>query len=1068
MTKKLFKGIKNAKLKKIVQTMMLSSFLLMMGIGTANARGGYLPETLEPEQARIRVTGTVVDQAGEPVIGATIVEKGITNGTTTDLDGHFSLNVRDNAVLQISYVGYITQEITAGNQTTLQITLLENMQALEEVVVIGYGTRVKGALTGAVSKIDNKVFEGRPLTNAMNALQGALPGVTVTRGSGRPGGESYSLKIRGTSSYSGNKPLVLVDGVQGDLYYVNPNDIADITVLKDAAASIYGARAADGVVLVTTKKGKQGKPSITYTGNFGIKTPQYLKQPTNTLQLAEMYDEGMRNLGMRGVSEEVFAKIRSNAAPEPGSGWMLFLENYPGFYGNTDWTDEVYGTGTLQMHNLSISGGGDNNTYLFSAGYNRDEGILNYGENHSDRYNLRMNYDFTLFDRLTIETRNTFENQTIVEPSGLVEALGRHCRAWSYLPVSNPLGQFYGYQGYGNPVQVLVEGGDRHLSESEFSTNTKGELKILDDLKLVAQMGVVLTYRNDNMNYKTYERHNWDGGIENYGNNPNNASYSNSRNVYGIYTAWLDYNKMFGKHQLNLMAGASHEENDYQSQSTTGYNFVSNELFTLNMADKTKVEYINFTGGANDWALRSYFGRAGYSFDKKYYLDFTARMDGSSKFAPSRRWSAVFPSASASWNLSEEHFIKSLNLFDHLKLRLSWGQAGNQELSFGNYDYISLISITGAYPMGSPNVGLTGAVPSIASEVRTWETIESRNIGFDLSTLNSKLSASFDYYNKYNNKMLINDQLPAVLGGSAPTQNIGKLKTHGWDFSLGWRDRIDDFRYGISAIISDSQNKLIELKGNDSYGEGLIRAREGYALDSYFGYQFDGMIQNTAQLDEYKKLGGLVPTQIDLGDVMFRDLDGDGKITTFGDGTPENPGDMTYLGNLTPRYTYSVNIDLSYKNVDFSLFMQGVGKRNGIRYGDFAQPYYYVWHQPLAWFYGKNWTEDNPGAQYPRITPGGVGYDNIRDWNWRTSSMRMNDLSYLRFKLISIGYNAPKTFCNMLKMQNARIYLTAQDLFTISKGSWDNNFDPEETYERNDEQTYPFSSVISLGLDIRF
>jgi TonB-linked SusC/RagA family outer membrane protein len=536
-----------------------------------------------------------------------------------------------------------------------------------------------------------------------------------------------------------------------------------------------------------------------------------------------------------------------------------------------------------------------------------------------------------------------------------------------------------------------------------------------------------------------------------------------------MYTAYLDYNKLFGKHQLNLMAGASHEENDVQFQSTTGYNFTSNDLFTLNMADKTKVEYMNFTGNASDWSLRSYFGRAGYSFDKKYYLDFTARLDGSSKFAPGKRWSAVFPSVSASWNLSEESFVKSLNFFDNLKLRLSWGQAGNQELSFGNYDYISLISITGTYPMGSPNVGLTGAVPSIASELRTWETIESQNIGLDVAVLDARLSGSFDYYNKFNNKMLINDQLPAVLGGSAPTQNIGRLKTHGWDLTLGWRDRIGDFRYGVSAILSDSQNELIELKGNDSYGEGLIKAREGYALNSYFGYQFDGIIQTQAQLDEYKKLGGLVPTQqISLGDVMFRDLDGDGQITAFGDGTTEHPGDMTYLGNLNPRYTYSGNIDLAYKNVDFSLFLQGVGKREGIRYGDFAQPYFYIWHQPLAYFHGRNWTPENPGAEYPRLTPGGVGYDNIRNWNWHTSSMRINDLSYLRVKMISVGYNVPQSFCRRIKMQGARINLTAQDLFTFSKSSWSNNFDPEETFERDDEQTYPFSRAISVGLDIKF
>jgi hypothetical protein len=369
--------------------------------------------------------------------------------------------------------------------------------------------------------------------------------------------------------------------------------------------------------------------------------------------------------------------------------------------------------------------------------------------------------------------------------------------------------------------------------------------------------------------------------------------------------------------------------------------------------------------------------------------------------------------------------------------------------------------------MGSPNVGVSGAVPNISSENRTWETIETKNAGIDFSILNSRLNGSFDYFIKYNKKMLVHEQLPAVLGGSAPTQNLGRLRTKGWDFSLGWSDKKGDFKYSVRVIISDNKNKLIELKGNDSYSEGLVNTREGYPLNSYFGYQFDGFIQSAEQLTEYKKLEN-VPGRLDLGDVMFRDLDGDGKITAFGDGTPEHPGDMKYLGNLMPRYTYSSNIDLSYKNFDLNVFLQGVGKREGIRTGDFAIPYWFVWHQPLEYFYGKTWTPDRTDAPYPRLVPGSLGYDEVRNWNWRYSSMRMNNLAYLRIKVLSLAYNLPQSLCSKIKMQSARVYVSGEDLFTFSKGTWDKSFDPEELWERTDNSTYPFSGVISLGVDLKF
>lgn len=1019
-------------------------------------------------QQKVVVTGVVKTQDNIPLPGVSVsAQRATTAGTITDNQGHFSIETFPDDMLVFEFVGYQKQEVALGKQSWLDVTLSRLETELDEVVVIGYGTKVKGELTGAVSKVNSKIFETRPLTNTMNALQGAMPGVTVTRGSGRPGGENYNLQIRGASSMSGGKVLVLIDGIPGDLNLINPNDIAELTVLKDAAASIYGARAADGVVIVTTKKGKKGVPTVQYAGNYGIKKPHYLKKRTNTLQLAEMYDEGMRNINQPGVSEDVFNKIRSNAEPDP-NGWLIFLENFPGFYQSHNWIDAVFGNGSQHMHNVNVSGGSDNNNYLFSVGYAQNNGVFKHGENRSDRYNLRLNYDFKVSKRLSFETRTSFESQPIIEPTALGSILYFVNQMGSYVPIYNPSGQLYKYQGgFRNPIQYLKEAGVVRSNTYRFSTNVKGNLQILPDLKLVGQVGVNLDFADGKRTNPTFAQHNWDGSNFDIVNVPNNAVFTNSKNIYQNYTGYLDYSKTINRHRINAMAGSSREGSNYQGQSITGYNFASNEIFSLNLADRTKTQYANFTGNASDWALQSYFGRLSYTFDKKYLLDFTTRMDGSSKFAKDKRWSALFPSVALAWNLSEENFVNRLNMFDNLKLRASWGKSGNQELSFGNYDYISLINITGSYPMGVPNVGLPGAISNIASVTRTWETIETRNIGVDFSILKSRLSGTLDYYVKRNNNMLVNDQLPATLGGSAPTQNIGRLETKGWDVSLAWTDRIGEFTYSISGIISDAKNKLLEIKGNNSYGEGLIYAREGYSLNSYFGYYYDGIIKDARQLESYKQLGN-VPANVSIGDVMYRDIDGDGRITAFGDPASGTTGDMVYLGNLLPRYIYSSNINLSYKGLDLGIFLQGVGKRQGIRTGEFSYPFPAVWMQPLEYFYGKSWTPENPDAQFPRIIPGFVGYDDVRNWNWRYSSMRMNNLAYLRIKVLTVGYNFPQTIVNRAKLHNVRVYVSGQDLFTFSKGTWNGSFDPEETWERSDEQTYPFNKVISFGLDIKF
>jgi len=1016
-----------------------------------------------------KVSGVIRDSVtGETLPGVTIGVEGTVTGTNTDNNGAFTLTVPlATSVLVVSYIGYQTQKVPVNSQSNLEIKLVKVDTKLSEVVVVGYGTRAKGAITGAISTVRSEVFEQRPLNNSFDALQGTIPGMTITRASGQPGNNGkYNLQVRGYSSLNGNQPLVLVDGIPGDLNTINPNDITEISVLKDAAAAIYGARAADGVIIVTTKKGKKGAPEVAYDMNVGVKTPDYLRKIQNTLHYAEFQDEGLKNVGIAGFPQSVFDNIKAGAAPDLTKGWNYGITSYPGFYGYTDWNKAIYKNATQQVHNVSVSGGGENNNYLVSLGYNRDNGTIRYGDNHADRYNLRLNYDFKVAKNFNLQTRTSFENAVTKEPTMLGNALTNVTRQFPYQPVFNPQGQFYGYQGYENPAQSLEEAGGRSVNLSRFNTNFKADYKVIAGLTLTGQAAVKLDYLNDNGISRTFTRYNYAGAIQDIRNTPNSAYYTNQKTLYKLYQVYADYDQKFGAdHHIDLTVGTSLEQTSNEGQTTTGYNFPSNDIFTLNLADRTSVAYANFTGLLNNQALNSYFGRFSYSFKNKLVIDITARADGSSKFAPSKRWSAVFPSAALAYNLSEEQFMKDLHIFDQLKVRASWGKMGNQEISgLGLYDYIPLVSIGGNYPLGSPNAGVPGAVSNPASTDRTWETIENKNIGIDLQVMQSRLTFSFDYYNKTNNDMLVSVAVPATYGGNPPSSNQGKLVTKGFETTLNWKDRIGDFRYSIALQLSDSRNKLVELKNTDSYGEGLNKNRQGYPIYSYFGYVYDGIIQNQAQLDNYKKLQG-VPTRIAIGDAMYKDVDGDGKLTSFGDKSKGLAGDMVYLGNVIPRYTYSSTINLGYKQFDLSVFLQGVGKRNVQYEGAISTPNTFYWPS-LEYYYGKTWTPERTDAKYPRYIPGAVGFDDIKGYNYHTSTLTVQNVSYLRFKVITLAYNLPASAAAKILMKSAKIYFSGQDLFTISKGTLGGNFDPEDGY-RN-EGTYPFNKVYSLGLNVKF
>ena len=970
----------------------------------------------------------------------------------------------------ISSVGYIAQEIavTVPQTEPVRVALVENATNLNDVVVVGYGTRAKGAVTGAIATVKADVFENRPLNNNLDALQGTIPGLTITRGSGQPGAQNYGFNVRGSSSINGNAPLILVDGVPttfSAFNSINPSDIAEVSVLKDAAAAIYGARAGDGVIIVTTKKGKDGPPEVSYSATIGIKQPTYLRKIQNTLQFAEFMDEGLRSVGLSGFPQSVFDNIRANAAPDLTKGWNYNITNYPGFYGYTNWNKEIFKNSLQQLHTLSLSGGGENNNYLFSLGYNQDDGVVRYATNKSQRYNLRLNYDFRITPKLNLETRTSYSNVNNVNPTMLGNALTNVTRQFPYQPVFNPSGQFYGYQGYENPAQSLAEGGKSKENISDLATNFIVNYNIIKGLKLTGQLALRLNYLNNNYTNPTFTRYNYVGVVQDIRNTPNSAQYRNSNYLNQLYQIYFNYDKQFGSaHKIDVTGGASIEKTRNEGQTTNGYNFTNNNIFTLNLADRSNSAYTNFTGFLNNQALGSYFSRVSYSFKHKLILDLTARADGSSKFASNKRWSAIFPSVAIAYNLSEERFINSLNIFDLMKLRASWGRMGNQEIgALGLFDYIPLVTISGNYPLGNPNAGSFGAISNPASANRTWETIENKNIGVDLAVFKSRLSFSFDYYQKTNSDMLVGIAVPATFGGNPPSSNQGKLETKGFEAIATWNDKVGDFRYGVSFQLSDSKNKLVELENTDSYSEGLNRFRQGYAINSYFGFVFDGIIQNQNQLDNYKKIQG-VPTRISIGDAMFKDVDGDGKLTQFGDKTKGLSGDMVYLGNLTPRYTFSSNINLGWKQFDLQIFTQGVGKRNVQYEGNIATPNTFFWPS-LAYYNGRTWSPERMDAQYPRYIPGNVGFDDIRNYNYRTSTLTMQNVAYLRFKVLTLGYNLPINLANAVKLKFARIFLSGQDLFTLSKGTLGGNFDPEDGF-RN-EGTYPFSKIYSLGMNIK-
>jgi len=1068
----------NLRADRITVAAALTDVLLDAGVDVVFTPDGRATLVKRPDGPAVqlgsiagRVTAT---ETGAPLPRAIVSVTGTRLTAETDTAGRYvigSVPVGTHRV-RARMLGYTPADtsvvVAEGQEAVVNFQLKAQAIELEAVVAVGYGEKRREDLTGAVGTVSSQALESRPITNTLSALQGALPGLIVQRSGGQPGVEDFDLNLRGVSSANGgNTPLVLIDGVPGNLDLVNPADIESITALKDAAASIYGARAADGALLVTTRRGTRTAPVFTYSNNTAVTKLTGMMDTPNNYQMAVMDNEANIHAGAAPMyTPDLLNRVRigdPTPIPHPiyaSSGWMLFFTN-------TDWRKALFEDGFEQKHTVSVLGGGDNSTYYVSAAYSDQNGVIRYANDNNRRYQLRLNYDYDFSRRVRLETRLGVENQDRSDIGGFTHGSWCSC-PWVIVegifgmpnhPIYTESGQhFFAQGGWGNAVAQAKEAATATFVTRNVNTNFKLIVEPLDGLKLNLQSGIDYRTEDNTDIGKSFPYYQWnDSNIAYYSTNPdqNWVGRYNGTTVHRNYVGYAQFSRTFAdRHAVELMGGVSHEDDDVDWFQAGRYNFPNQDVWGLNLGGTGNT----WTGGGgSQWAIRSLFSRLSYGFNNKYLLDATLRYDGSSRFRPDKRW-ALFPGVSLAWRISEEPFARRhLSTFDDLKLRVSYGETGNQE-GINLYDYLQLITIggRGPYPFGTGGQDQSAYLSGMVAKDRTWETIATTNVGWDATLLSSRLNVTFDYFVKRNKDMLVPINAPALLGATPPFANAGSLKAWGFETSVGWRGALRGLSYSARISLSDAQNKVVNYGGQDTYVLGYNYVRQGYPVNTYFGYVFDGLIRNQAELDAYKLLGG-VPSDIGIGDARYKDLNGDGKISLYGD-NPGQDGDVVNLGNLAPRYTYGLNLTLAWKRFDLGTFFQGVGKRTLFREGDYRMPWSDWWRQPPLFYYGQTWNEDRPNAPYPRLSHG-----DIRFWNYQPSSLQRVNAAYLRLKNLQVGFTLPERLIAKARMTHARVYFSGFDLWEKHsvKGGWD----PESIANGFN---YPFQRLYSFGMDITF
>lgn len=996
---------------KIIGGIVLGLFLLITAvIGQTNTH---------------EVSGMVSDKEGMPLQGASVSLKNSNLGTTTDGKGNFKIKIpAGRHTLLVTMVGYLpVEKQVTGAETSIHISLESDKGNLSEVVVVGYGTQKKGNLTGSVSVIETGDLSTRPFASVTTALQGIAPGVTITTNSGAPG-SAGTIRVRGIGTLNNSSPLVLIDGVEGDMNALDPNLIASISVLKDAASSaIYGSRAANGVILVTTKRASGGL-RVNYSTYVGVQKPTNLPDKVEAIDHMEMINLAHKNSGAAPLFAQAFIdEYRQNMASNP--------DKYP----NTDWQKEVLrGSGLMHNHNISVNSGGGKFKFLTSAGYLDQKGIIE--TSRFQRYSFRNNTDIAINDKLSLQTDVQLIKRNTTEPGPGLESVFLQMNRIPAIQPGKYSNGIYGEAWNGeNPIAFSgPDGGSQQEERLSLSGRFVLNYKPVKWLtaELVAQPRYEELY-NDNYN-KAIQTYQLDGSP--LFTRPERTTLANRsiRSFYGNYYGYLTAAKNFNQHNLKMQVGSSLETFDTRSFRAyrEGFTFPEYRVLDAGLQDNREA-----SGNASEWALQSFFGRVNYDFNSKYLLEMNARYDGSSRFAKGNKY-GFFPSVSAGWRISAENFMQDVSAIKNLMLRASWGRLGNQNI--GTYPFASTLSL-GSYSMGGQIVA-TAALNEMNNELISWETSEMFDIGMDVQLFNN-ISLKFDWYDKITYDILLKLDIPLTIGLDAPYQNAGKVRNRGWEAGIGYSGNAGDFKYSVDFNISDVKNEVLDLRGVSQ--SGLLVSREGFPINSIFALKADGYFQTQEEITKHAaQIGILAP-----GDIRYinQNSDADNII---------NANDYVIIGNTIPRYTYGLNLNASYKNITFNAFFQGVGKADGYLYGRAIQPFFsgasmYEQHKDY-------WTETNTNAKFPRLTWGDAGN------NYQHSSFWMKDASYLRLKNIQLGYNLPKNFLNKAKIDQARIYINGLNLFTIDR-FWD-GFDVETPVGTG--TNYPMVKTISVGIDLIF
>lgn len=1021
--------------------------------------------------------GVVVDSNGEPIIGASVKVKGSQNGTLTDISGNFVLhNVPAGAVIQVSYIGYKTQEKAFEGDKALNFTLMEDNKQLNEVVVVGYATQKKVNVTGAVSMVDSKVLESRPVQNVAQALQGQIPGLNMSVGNGGGGlGSQMGITIRGNGTIgtgSNGSPLVLIDGIEGNMNTINPNDIATISVLKDAAStSIYGARAAFGVILITTKNGQSGKTRFSYTGNARFNTAIQIPKMMKSIDFANYFNEAqINNTGSPLFQPEVLEKMKKYLAGEykdPNTPEYYGTEvderhwyrAYLGSFANTDWFKEFYRSNVgSQEHNLNISGGNEKITFMVSGSFLDQNGLLRHGKDKFYRYTFNNKLAVTLTDWLKMNVSNKWTRENYSRPSYLTGLFFHNiARRWPTCPVKTP----GGHNMHWMELDELEQAGVNRNEHNWLTNQVQFIFEPIKDWHINVDASLRQYYAKGHQETLPIYSYNADQEPipSKVGGNPPGYSWigeSTDQEDYYAFNLYTDYSKNIGDHYFKVLAGMNTELFKSSWLNGSGDNLVSPKMPELAGVQ----EHFKTTNDRSELAIAGFFGRLNYDYKERYLFEANIRYDGSSRFVGDKRW-GLFPSFSLGWNIAREDFWKPYEqTVGNLKLRMSWGQLGNNEMDARYPFYLTM-------PFGKENSSWiidgkrynTAGMPGIVSSLLTWERVQSWNVGIDFGLFKNRLTGSFDIFTRNTYDMVgPAPTMPAILGTGVPRINNADLKSYGWELELAWRDQIKDFTYGVKFNLSDARQKLLRFNNEtmslNTYYKGLV-------LGDIWGYTTKGIAQTDQEMNDWLKNNNPSwGSKWAAGDIMYKDLNDDGVVNN-GANTVKDHGDLTIIGNSTPRYNFGLHLDAAWKGIDFELFLQGVMKRDYMLTG----PYFWgasgdEWQSAGFEEHKNYWTKDRPNAYYPRP----IFLDNK---NQQTQTRYLQNAAYMRLKNIQLGYTLPQELTNKVGLTKLRFYVSAENLCTLTKLS--PIFDPETLGgEWGPGKLYPLQKSISVGLNVNF